>query len=235
MNIYKIILSFKDYIYFTSREENRSKITIPILHNIALQYAFNNVKGKYRLHDFIPSYQKDFQESHVNQKFYIYPAISIMSQNTLTAHSTNILFGWQSEKYRTFNELSSTNMLQFTNVILLDPENTFITYISSEMAYDEMKRFLPAYIRSGKTRGKIKVDVEKINFNEKENYVGKTNWWINPLDLPRHLKMGRDYVGTYFQMLPNGLFFQVIFKSPISIFQLENGIIIPKCVHFQNL
>ena len=233
-------IEFQDYMYFTSREERRHKITIPILHNIALQYVLRNVNsGELRLYSMIPHYIEDFKDK--KHDYYIYPAISKYSiaSDRLWASSTGVVFGWQSDQYRTFSNPTSTNMLQCTSVKLLDPENEFFTFIISEsLSFDELKNIVPKYARIGKMRSKIKIEITNCDFQFIGGYTGKTNWWLNPNDLPKSHEVGMDCIGNYLDMLPNGLMSSVYFQKAINAIKLKlhnHKITIPVCEHFQRV
>jgi len=241
-HLYLVKYTFEDFLYFTSKEENRSKIVTPILHNIGLQYAFHNVHHNLRIYNFVPSYIEDYKSMNIDD-LYIYPAIPIQSiQSHLQANMTSVIFGWQSDLYRTFSEQTKTNMLQYSNVQLMNPENIFIGFMATKLSVDQVKEKIAKYIRIGKLRSKVKIELFDTKSNIQQEYIGKTNWWINPNDLPPHLEAGNHYYGNYLQMLPNGLFSNTHFNLPIDVFKCQYTIenkqyyfTIPVCEHFQHI
>lgn len=236
MKLYRIQYIFEDYLYFTSKEENRTKITFSILHNISLQYAIKNAKSSYRLYDCIPTYVSDFEQLH-QKNLYLFPALPKHSINSLNSGNTiSLLFNWHSDQYRTFNEQTKYNILQFSNVKLLTQENVFEGYIITSLNYTELKNQIPKYIRIGKLFTKVKTDIIELDSNIQQNYTGKITGLINPNDLPKNYNPGSHFVGDLIKMHPSYLFFNVNCLKPISIIKTTNNdIILPICEHFQHI
>ena len=241
-------LTAKDYVYFNSREENRMRETFPILHNIALQYAMKNVVGGcgYRMHDLVPTYVEDFERAL--HQFYIYPAVPSMSlsrnmqvSERLQASTINTIFGWQSESYRTFSEQTSNNLLQYTDVKLLEPGNEFITFITSEMNFEDLRKNIPHYIRLGKLMSTVEMELVECKFNRRTGEAGDTmTWYINPIDIAPTLKIGHDYISSLFRMNPCDLLHHITLRRDgaplISITMPDNQhVLLPACHHFQAL
>lgn len=238
----------KDYIYFNSREENRVRETLPIIHNIALQYAMKNVTGKrgYRMHELVPTYVADFEKAR--HLFYVYPAIPALSvsrnlrvSKRLQATAVNVLFGWQSDSYRTFSEQTSRNLLQYTGVKLLEPGNEFITFISSNLDFDELQEVVPRYARLGKLMSTVEIKLVECAFNEWHGKGGESvSWYVNPLDIDPSLEIGKDYISSLLRMNPCDLLHHVTFiagGSPFLSVTTPEGktITLPACHHFQAL
>ena len=242
-------IQFEDYIYFNSREENRMKETLPVLHNIALQYALKNVQvPSYRLYSFVPSYIDDFKT--MKNPFYIYPALpatidhrgaSGISVRSASPETSIMKIGWQTDDYRSFSEQTRVNLLQFSDIKVLDPGNTFITFVTSSLPFDQLARCIPSIIRIGKFNSKASIAVKETEFYP----VRATDdikrmacdWIVNPIDLPSGLKIGRDYVASLLRMNPNDLLRDVTFTRPVPAIRLKNAgnITIPICYHFQGV
>jgi CRISPR type I-D-associated protein Csc1 len=196
-----VAITFEDFIRFTSREENRNRITYPVLHNIALQYAFKNVHASStRLSSHVPTYHDDFHRSNV--PYYLYPAAPAASLHEFNGKlvcddepfspSTNVIFGWQDDLYRSpgVKERQKFNMLAFNYVSMLDPDITFITFFTSSRPFADLH--FPSNIRVGKQGGKASVVVSECKFarNPGQAYF---EWFLNDYDLPPAMKIGTDY------------------------------------------
>ncbi len=229
-------ITFEDFVYFNSREENRVKEMLPVLHNIALQYAFKNASSVYRIHELVPDYTGDI--ARAVHPYYIYPALPVSRQGTPTSMKTTMFpIGWQSDNYRTFSSQTSTNLLQYASVKIANPENVFKTFVTSSLPFDRLVATIPRVARLGKLSSKVSISIEQARFSIKE-VDGKVNWTINPLDLPAGLKIGRDYTASLQRMNPSDLLHDVTFKTPVPVITLheDNRVTsIPVCHHFQGL
>ena len=219
-----VAITFEDFIRFTSREENRNRITYPILHNIAMQYAFKNVHAPAtRLYSYVPTYHDDFKNATI--PYYLYPAVpsrtihefngKLSCDDETFAPSTNVIFGWQDDFYRSpgVKERQKYNMLAFNYISMIDPETTFITFFTSSDSFDNLH--FPSTIRIGKQGGKASVIVQECRFkmNPGQNYF---DWFLNDYDLPPSMKIGRDYtVLKIKKMEPCSLIKRVKFHHPI--------------------
>lgn len=234
-----------DYIYFNSREENRMKETLPLLHNIGLQYALKNVIApSIRIHSFVPTYLEDFQKA--KSPIYVYPALPIRDdapekseghQRVVKQSAATTIFkiGWQDDDYRTFNKPTSKNLLQFSDIKVIDPETTFATFVTSSLPFGTLISGIPQVIRLGKLASKATVTLIEVPFSLK-NSSGYCDWLLNPVDLPRGLKIGQDYIASITRMNPNDLIYSVRFKTSIQMINLsDQKLMLPLSYHFQGV
>nr|MDO8087951.1 type I-D CRISPR-associated protein Cas5/Csc1 [Candidatus Sigynarchaeum springense] len=235
----------EDYVYFNSREENRMKETLPLLHNVALQYALKNVTApSYRIRSFMPTYVDDFKCAR--HPLYIYPAVPVKVDIAAGAYMprkgyqpntvTSVLkIGWQDDAYRTFTTKTSKNILQFSDIKIIDPCTTFATFITSSLSFQDLVKAIPPIIRLGKLSSKASVTLSQVKFVA-ETKKGQCNWLLNPVDLPPGLKIGRDYVASITRMNPNDLIHDVHFSKEIPMISiLDCHIALPVSYHFQAL
>jgi CRISPR type I-D-associated protein Csc1 len=223
-------ITFEDFVYFNSREENRIKEMLPVLHNVALQYAFKNASSRYRIHELVPDYTGDI--ARALHPYYIYPAMPVSTMKT-----TMFPIGWQSDSYRTFSSQTSTNLLQYATVKVATPENVFKTFVTSSLTFERLESAIPRIARLGKLSSKVAIQLEQARFSIKET-GGKVDWTINPLDLPPGLKIGRDYTGSLQRMNPSDLLHGVSFKTPVPVIDAyhdNHAISLPVCHHFQGM
>ena len=237
-----ITIAFDDFVYFNSREENRVKEMLPVLHNISLQYAFKNARSRYRIHELVPDYENEI--ARAVHPYYIYPAIPInvngnipdFSGSAASMMTTMFPIGWQSDSYRTFTSQTSTNMLQFSAIKVAAPGNVFGTFITSSLAFKDLLAAIPGYIRLGKFSSKARVDVSEAKFSIRTD-KGFCKWLVNPVDLPPGLKIGRHYVASLRRMNPNDLIHDVAFNSPVQLIDVTIGnatTSLPVCYNFES-
>lgn len=236
-------ITFDDFIYFNSREENRVKEMLPVLHNIALQYAFKNATSRYRIHELVPDYVGEIGKGV--HPYYVYPAMPVTTRDGVPdlasapapMKTTMFPIGWQSDSYRTFSSPTSMNLLQYATVKVASPGNVFATLIASSMPFGQLSVAIPRIARLGKLSSKVSVHVEQAKFTVK-TVAGRCNWLINPIDLPPGLKIGRDYTGSLRRMNPNDLLFGMWFTTPVPVIEVHHNrqsITLPICHHFQGL
>jgi CRISPR type I-D-associated protein Csc1 len=221
-----IIIESEDYIRFTSREEVRTKITYPVLHNIALQYAFKNVRSRgNRLKKMVPSYLEDFKRTP--PPYYLFPAIPVSSirrgkngaihcDDEPVSPMTSVLFNCQDNDYRSENiekaERRSWNMLMYSNVFMINPETVFVTFFLSGKSLDELS--FPSIVRIGKKGGKCKVTVIECNVEPGKPGNSYVNWFVNANDIAGNTKPGTDYtVFKIMKMNPCALIKKVKFRD----------------------
>lgn len=171
MHIYTCSLTLQESLFFATREVGRLYETGRYLHNYALTYALGLVAAPYFHAVQVPRYAEELTPLNERQ-LYVTPALPML-----------VDFQLATLKYG--EEVTHTEMLpgrlntpSFGRAKELAPESTFRCYVLSGAPLR-----LPRWIRLGKWHSKTLVEVQEVEFVERQgDYQAPCP--LNPLDLP---------------------------------------------------
>ncbi|MFM5900408.1 MAG: type I-D CRISPR-associated protein Cas5/Csc1 [Dolichospermum sp.] len=170
MQIYRLLLTLQDPVYFATRELGRLYITEQYLHNYALTYALGLAKSSYYDAEHIPHYEKDLEPLN-RQGIYITPARPL--QSAYVTHT----YKWANLNYHVKMEPISKNIPTYGRIREIAPESQFEFFVISQK---EIK--LPKWIRLGKWMSKAEVKTEQLQVKTKTgNFT--CAYPLNPLDV----------------------------------------------------
>ncbi|GBE91074.1 type I-D CRISPR-associated protein Cas5/Csc1 [Nostoc cycadae] len=171
MQIYRLLLTLQDPLYFATRELGRLYVTEQYLHNYALTYALGLAKSSYYDAEHIPHYERDLEPLN-QQGIYITPARPLESAYvTHTYKFANLSYHVKMDKI-------SKNIPTFGRIRELKPESIFEFFV---ICQKELK--LPKWIRLGKWMSKAEVTVEQLPQLQTTEGLFTCKYPLNPLDV----------------------------------------------------
>lgn len=191
-------------VFFASRELSDTYYTEGAIGNYALAYAFGWVNSPYRLQDKAtgrPTYKEDLQP--LNQSCYVLPASPIngrvtyrferfnalsdaywyaMTNNRVATARQDLLIKRQ-DKNKTPKSYRPSNFPQVGRIRMIERGNKFQTLVFGNQE-------LPDYIRIGKFRSKVKVNVvNELEISELPEGEYSTTNYLNSADLSSEIQI----------------------------------------------
>ncbi|MFM6311581.1 MAG: type I-D CRISPR-associated protein Cas5/Csc1 [Dolichospermum sp.] len=218
MQIYRLLLTLQDPVYFATRELGRLYITEQYLHNYALTYALGLAKSSYYDAEHIPHYEKDLEPLN-RQGIYITPARPL--QSAYVTHT----YKWANLNYHVKMEPISKNIPTYGRIREIAPESQFEFFVISQK---EIK--LPKWIRLGKWMSKSEITVEKLPPPKTKTDLFTCTHPLNPLDV-----MFTNQVISYdvVNMPPVSLIQNVQMRGEYYYFDAVKNVKIPKEMQYR--
>ncbi|HLP87439.1 MAG TPA: type I-D CRISPR-associated protein Cas5/Csc1 [Nostocaceae cyanobacterium] len=218
MQIYRLLLTLQDPLYFATRELGRLYITEQYLHNYALTYALGLARSSYYDAEHIPHYERDLEPLN-HQGIYITPARPLES-----AYVTHT-YKWANLNYHVKMEQISKNVPTYGRIRELAPESQFEFFLISQK---EIK--LPRWIRLGKWMSKAEVNSEELPKPKITEGIFNCKHPLNPLDV-----MFTNQVISYdvVNMPPVSLIQNVQMRGEYYYFSNVKNVTLPKQMEYR--